>query len=134
MKDGVGKTIGKVILAVIAGGGVGLLLKIVLALLFAWLMTMGMLKFLVIGNIIAIPLAYIVGGAIIFLAMLFENRVASGIFGTLCALNIIALIIGVWCIDGEFTDKEWFKAFNITIVMGITAIVSLVTSWQGIDK
>ena len=130
MKDSVMTTIGKTILAVICGVVLGRLLSVLLILISGWFLGMGILKFLFIGNFIAMPLGMLIIYGCCFLGGLFKNKVARVVFGLLISIFIILAIVALWIILGESTDKMWFKCANISLVLGITAVITAISSFR----
>lgn len=133
MKDSVMTTIGKTILAVICGVVLGRLLSVLLILISGWFLGMGILKFLFIGNFIAMPLGMLINYGCWFLGGLFKNKVAGVVFGLLISIFIIFAIVALWIILGESTDKMWFKCANISLVLGITAVITAISSFRHED-
>lgn len=133
MKDSVMTTIGKTILAVICGVVLGRLLYGLLILISAWFLDMGILKFLFIGNFIAMPLGMLINYGCLFLGGLFKNKVAGAVFGILISIFIILTIVTLWIVLGESTDKMWFKCANISLVLGITAVITAISSFSHED-
>lgn len=129
MKDSVMTTIGKTILAVICGVVLGRLLSGLLILISVWFLDMGILKFLFIGNLIAMPLGMLINYGCLFLGGLFKNKVAGAVFGILISIFIILAIVALWITLGESTDKMWFKCANISLVLGITAVITAISSF-----
>lgn len=133
MKDSVMTTIGKTILAVICGVVLGRLLYSLLILISAWFLDMGILKFLFIGNFMAIPLGMLINYGCLFLGGLFKNKVAGAVFGLLMSIFIILAIVTLWIVLGESTDNMWFKCANISLALGITAFITAISSFSHED-
>jgi hypothetical protein len=129
MKDSVMTTTGKTILAVICGVVLGRLLSGLLILISAWFLGMGILKFLFIGNFIAMPLGMLINYGCLFLGGLFKNKVAGAVFGILISVFIVVAIVVLWAALDDATDKMWFKCANISLVLGITAVITAISSF-----
>lgn len=133
MNDSVGRTIWKSILAVIVGFILGSLIRWGLAHVIVWFMGMGILKFLIIGNIVGCAIYWVFILSMAVLSVIFKNRVASGISAGIISIFLIILIVNMWCVPFEFSDSEWFKAFYITIAVGLMAWVSIASAIFGDD-
>lgn len=129
MKDSVMTTIGKTILAIICGVVLGRLLSVLLILISVWFLDMGILKFLFIGNLIAMPLGMLINYGCLFLGGLFKNKVAGAVFGILISVFIVVAIVVLWAALDDDTDKMWFKCANISLVLGITAVITAISSF-----
>lgn len=129
MKDSVMTTIGKTILAIICGVVLGRLLFGLLILISAWFLDMGILKFLFIGNLIAVPLGMLINYGCLFFGGLFKNKVAGAVFGILISVFIVAAIVVLWAALDDATDNMWFKCANISLVLGITAVITAILSF-----
>lgn len=133
MKDSVMTTIGKTILAIICGVVLGRLLSVLLILISVWFLDMGILKFLFIGNLIAMPLGMLINYGCLFLGGLFKNKVAGAVFGILISVFIVVAIVVLWVTLDYDTDKMWFKCANISLVLGITAVITAISSFYHED-
>ena len=133
MNDSVGRTIWKSILAVIVGFILGALIRWGLAHVIVWFMGMGILKFLIVGNIVGVAIYWLFALSMGFLSVIFKNRVASGLSAGILSIFLIILIVNVWCVPFEFSDSEWFKAFYITFAVGLMAWLSIASAIFGED-
>lgn len=133
MKDSVMTTIGKTILAIICGVVLGRLLSALLILISVWFLDMGILKFIFIGNLIAVPLGMLINYGCLFLGGLFKNKVAGAVFGILISVFIVVAIVVLWAALDDDADKMWFKCASISLVLGITAVITAISSFYHED-
>ena len=123
MRDSVIKTIWKSVLAVVCSLFLGAILQILLPLLVGWFLDMKLILFLILVNVIGLPVILYLAPALIFwLSSLFKNKVAGGIFTLLSAIPFALIVVALVMILGDVDEADTVKTLYLLAEFGLPTL------------